>query len=276
MVEQEENVTEHNDRETETEVGIRKRVQSEIEFPYADLEVAGQLAVELHRNAGGEAGDAELAGWLNQSSNGGTYRARRSAARMFGLIDIAQGSIVLTPLGRDLADDAKARSARADAFLKPALYAAMYDKFKGTVLPPAAAIERMMVQLGVSPKQKERARQAFQKSATNAGFIDINSGRFIKPGNGPAAMPKPGDTENPRKDTESGGGGGGGGGGGDPLGLDPLLMELLRKIPTKEEKWSEAKRVRWFRTFAMNVSQVYDDDDAPIELKIERVITDQG
>ena len=47
-------------------------------------------------------------------------------------------------------------------------------------------------------------------------------------------------------------------------------MALLQKVPSKEEGWAAAKRVRWFRTFAMNVSQIYDDDDKPpVELKID-------
>jgi len=46
-------------------------------------------------------------------------------------------------------------------------------------------------------------------------------------------------------------------------------MALLQKIPLKSEGWNASRRVRWFRTFAMNVSQVYDDDDDPIELKID-------
>jgi hypothetical protein len=34
--------------------------------------------------------------------------------------------------------------------------------------------------------------------------------------------------------------------------------------------WSAPTRLRWFRTFAMNVSQIYDaDDDDPVEMKIE-------
>jgi hypothetical protein len=53
------------------------------------------------------------------------------------------------------------------------------------------------------------------------------------------------------------------------LNLDPLLMALLQKVPPKGDEWGAAKRVRWFRTFAMNVSQVYDDDENPIELEIE-------
>lgn len=62
--------------------------------------------------------------------------------------------------------------------------------------------------------------------------------------------------------------GGGGGGGDNDLSLDPLLMALLRKIP-KGSEWPSENRLRWFRTFAMNVSQVYDDDSNPVELEIQ-------
>lgn len=55
----------------------------------------------------------------------------------------------------------------------------------------------------------------------------------------------------------------------DALDLDPLLIELLRKVPKKDEGWEAAKRVRWFRTFAMNVSQIYDNDEHPVELEIK-------
>jgi hypothetical protein len=41
--------------------------------------------------------------------------------------------------------------------------------------PPPPAIERQVEQLGVSPKQKERARQSFMKSAQYAGFIDAST-----------------------------------------------------------------------------------------------------
>jgi hypothetical protein len=55
------------------------------------------------------------------------------------------------------------------------------------------------------------------------------------------------------------------------LNLDPLLIELLKKIPEADKEWPSAQRVRWFRTFAMNVSQIYDDEDKPVEMKIELV-----
>ena len=63
-------------------------------------------------------------------------------------------------------------------------------------------------------------------------------------------------------------GGGGGCDGLSDLALDPLLIALLKKIPTAGD-WPAAQRVRWFRTFAMNVSQIYDGDGEPVELKIE-------
>jgi hypothetical protein len=51
------------------------------------------------------------------------------------------------------------------------------------------------------------------------------------------------------------------------LELDPLLVALLKKVPTPDKGWPGPTRVRWFRTFAMNVSQIYDDGE-PVELKI--------
>jgi hypothetical protein len=57
----------------------------------------------------------------------------------------------------------------------------------------------------------------------------------------------------------------------DGLNLDPLLIALLKKIPESEKEWPAPQRVRWFKTFAMNVSQIYDADDEPVEMKIELV-----
>jgi hypothetical protein len=97
--------------------------------------------------------------------------------------------------------------------------------------PPPPPVERQMEQLGVSPKQKERARQTFMKSAQYAGFIDSD--------------------------------------GTDGLELDPLLIALLKKVPSPEKGWPGPARVRWFRTFAMNMSQIYDGEGQPVEMKIE-------
>ncbi len=98
------------------------------------------------------------------------------------------------------------------------------------------------------------------QSAQYAGFIDATTGRFVKPG-----IAQENRTEK-KKIVDAAGGGGGGG---DDLNLDPLLLALLRKIPSAEKGWPATQRVRWFRTFAMNVSQIYDGDGEPVEMKIE-------
>lgn len=246
----------------------RKRFRSEIEFPYSDLESAVELAQMILSKAGSSCEVDELAAWMGQSATGGTFRSRLGAARLFGLVETGQGQVTLTQAGRDVLDGTgKERAARVDAFLNVELFSAMYDRYKGNALPPAPAIERQMEQLGVSPKQKERARQTFTKSAIYAGFIDSATGRFVKPGIAPKEESA---SQNQREDRGIGGGNGGGSGTGDiGLDLDPLLIELLKKIPSTQDGWPAAKRLRWFKTFAMNVSEIYDvGDDQPVELEI--------
>lgn len=242
----------------------KKRFRGELTFPYADLESCVELAQTIHSRAGTSCEQSELAAWMNQSATGGTFRVRISAAKLFGLIETGQGRATLTQLGRDALDSSgNERAARVQAFLNPELFAKMYEQNRGHALPPAAAIERQIEQFGVSPKQKERARQTFLKSATYAGFIDPGSGRFVKPGvreEASSAVERVSD----QVDT-----GGGGTGGGESLDLDPLLIALLKKVPSAEKGWPGPQRVRWFRTFAMNVSQIYDGDEEPVELKIE-------
>jgi hypothetical protein len=53
------------------------------------------------------------------------------------------------------------------------------------------------------------------------------------------------------------------------LGLDSLLLEMLKRIPSKEAGWPKEQRVRWFKTFAANVSEVFDDPKSPVDLAID-------
>jgi hypothetical protein len=231
-----------------------KRERSKIEFPYSDLNAALELARTLLVKTGGApCEDTQLASWMNQTASGGTFRTRVYAARMFGLIDLAQGSISLSPLGREALDETNSGGALVDAFLRVPLFNKLYEAYKGYALPTAAAIERQIESLGVSKKQTDRARQTFTKSAITAGFIDAQTGRFTKP----AVAPGPPATDQRPVKSEVRGEGDG-----LDFKLDPLLVALLRKIPPKESGWPEDQRLRWFRTFAMNVSQVYDDNTA--------------
>ena len=238
------------------------REKTKISFVYADLESAMALASTLLTNAGMTCTTTQLASWMNKSVEGGTFRAILGAARTFGLVETQHGGQVsLTQLGRNALNAATRNDAICTSFLHVELHSNIYKDFEGQVLPPLAAIERHIESLGVPPKQKMRARQTFTKSAHFAGFIDSTSGRFIKPASSASPTPKsPTETQI--------GTSGGGGGDGDGLVLDPLLVALLEKIPSVGDQWPKGQRVRWFRTFAMNVSQIYDTGDEVVDLTI--------
>ncbi len=237
--------------------GKSKRTVSTIDFPYSDLDSAIDLARTLLNRGGNSAEVAELAGWMDQTASGGTFKSRVSAARHFGLVTPERGRITITPLGRDILDAAKERVARVTAFLNVPLYSAMYEQYKGYALPPAPAIQRQMIDMGVSPKQAERARQTFSKSATEANFIDPGTGRFVKPGVGPAE-PAPAPAENPSETPRNSGGGAGGGDGGKTP-IDPIIQGLINRLPPSGSSWPKAKRKLWLQILESSFDLVYVD-----------------
>ena len=231
----------------------RKRFRSEIEFPYSDLESAVDLAQTLHSKAGTSCELEELAVWMNQTAAGGTFRTRVGAARMFGLIETGQGRATLTQLGRDVIDNSgNERGARATAFLNAELFRVLYEQNKGNPLPPPPAIERQIAGLGVSPKQKERARQTFTKSAQYAGFINSATGRFIRPGNiGEVPKAERGREEKEVKRL--------GGGGSEPPDIDPIILGLLERLPKPGDVWPETERKLWLELLSGSFKLIYRD-----------------
>ncbi|WOJ90594.1 hypothetical protein RZS28_04685 [Methylocapsa polymorpha] len=241
-----------------------KREVSSIQFPYGDLDDAVDFAKGVHAVGGQSCLIEQLAGHLRVAANGGAFRARLAYPRIFGLCEYERGSVTLTPLGLRIVDPSQEEAARVDAFLTVPLYRAVYEKYKGYTLPPPAALEREMAGLGVSSKQTDKARQVFDRSAKQAGFYWAGTERLTLP----VVKSKPDTRPIEPPSTTTHVGSGAGNGGDDDLALDPLLVELLKKIPSTGEQWPAAQRVRWFRTFAMNVSQIYDDDSSPVDLKI--------
>ncbi len=239
---------------TESETtDVTRRERSTIDFPYADLDLAVRIAQTIHDRAGTSCETRQLAGWLDQTPASGTFRSRISAARTFGLTETerGQGTIALTTLGRDILDTGKEFSARLEAFLNVPLYVAMYETHNGRALPPAAALERQMIQLGVSSKQAERARQVFIKSAQQANFIDQQTGRFIKPAVGGLGRENEGHTDPPGNKN--------GGGGDGPTGLDPVIKGLIDKLPPPDSVWAEPDRQLWLQILESSFKLVYKD-----------------
>ena len=242
----------------------KTRGRSTIEFPYSDLGSAVELARMIDSRAGNECEVAQLAAWMGQSATGGTFRSRYSAARLFGLIETVRGGQVkLTALGGDALRPDRSDRAKAQAFLKVQLFRQMYDARKGQALPPAAALERMVTNLGVAPKQAERARQTFVKSAQVAQFIDSQTGVFIEPAFRPNEDPDP--KEPPIDADPETKKGGGDDNGNLPPGLDPIIMGLIDRLPDAGKPWPLKDRKLWLGILESAFELVYTDEGAPNE-----------
>ncbi len=159
------------------------RGQSAIQFPYVDLQGAIEVARAM-LDAGGVPLDRDqLAAALNMTPGSGGFSIKIAAARQFGLIETQGGKNQLSALGFEILDPARSKSAMAAAFLNVPLYRRVYDEFKGRQLPPRpAGLEQAFVNFGVVAKQKDRARNIFDKSARLAGFFpNANEDRLVMP-----------------------------------------------------------------------------------------------
>lgn len=231
-----------------------ERQRSKIGFPYMPLKDAVELAEAIHGNAGlGECDDDQLAAWTGQSIKSSGFRVQISSARLFGLITSdTTGKYRLTELGRMVIDPSQAREAKAQAFLNVPLYKAIFDKYRGGVLPgQAAALEREMVGLGVSDKIKDRARQTFERSAEQAGYFEHGKNRLVMPAVSTAReVPEP-----VAEETRNGGNSGGG----PPSGVDPIIQGLLARLPQSGEVWPETERNLWLELLKGSFKLIYRD-----------------
>jgi hypothetical protein len=151
------------------------RGRSTIEFPYFDLAV---------KQVGGTAAaTSQLAVKLDMAVDGGGFRMRLMTGKTFGLIDYERRNVELTELGIRIVDSQYERAAKVEAFMFVPLYKALFEKLNGQTLPPPAAVERMAEQLGVAPKQKDKARLAFMRSAKTAGLFELSTERLSLPPN---------------------------------------------------------------------------------------------
>lgn len=219
----------------------KKRGQSTIKFPYADLGDAEHVAIRVHQG-GGACKHEQLAAWLNHGTpNSGAFRNKVSAARIFGLVETSRDGITLTDLGQKIAADHSRAEARVEAFFRVSLYKALYEKFKTGQLPPDTGIQHEMMRLGVTPTQAQNARQVFQRSADHAGFFAVSRQRLVLPATASYVAASEGD---------------GPGGDAQRRGVDPVPPDgEPRKYPKVIEgileeapwgtRWDEAEFVEW-------------------------------
>lgn len=217
----------------------RGREKSTIGFPYDDLMAAIRVAKALH-DLGDRCGHHQLAPELKYSSvENGSYKLAVATARHFGLINVERDGVTLTPLGHRIVDPEQETRARADAFLAVPLYGRVYENYKGKTLPSTnIGLENRLVELGVAPKQKDKARQVLQRSAEQAGYFYQGRDRLVAP----IFPDKPAQEHHSLGDQPKPGGHGGAGGGGE---YHPFIQGLLQTLPPANTEWSQADQQKW-------------------------------
>jgi len=224
-----------------------KRERSTIEFPYGDLDDAVDVAKTVHKRGGDACSLDQLAAWLSHESvSSGTFRLKVAAARTFGLIEVERQSIVLSSLGHEVVDATKERGARSQAFLNVPLYRKIYDAYRGRMLPPDAGLESMMANLGVAAKQTQKARQAFQRSADQAGLFEQGRDRLVLPAGAPPTkeLSETGPAATPPEEVRL-------------QGLHPFIQGLLDELPKPGSAWPEGKREAWLETASSIFKLIY-------------------
>lgn len=227
--------------------GEGKREQSTILFPYLDLNTAIEVAQAIYQRSGlGVCTLDELAAEMGQTMSG-AFRMKTGTAKIFDLVDKeSKSSIKLSELGRQIVSQDSARIARAEAFMRVPLYAAIFEKYKGHLLPPPKALEREMQGLGVSSKQTDKARQAFERSARQANYFESGEDRLVRPR---TEIPtkridqderghNPPDRNSPQGESD---GGGSGKSGGQPseitdIALEYKLVDLMKQDGVGDEE----------------------------------------
>lgn len=239
-----------------------QRGRSTIEFTYHDLDDAIEVAQAVRDVAGTECTWEQLAAQLKQAPRGGGFRVKVMAARMYGLLNYDRGNISLTELGIRVVDAKYAKAAKVEAFIKVPLFAAAYEKLKAVALPPPAAIERTLEQLGVAPKQKDKARQVFLRSAKQAGYLDLDPERLVAP---PVSNAQPKDSIDVDVDKKKNKRGG------DNGDLPPFIQGLIDKLPPPESAWNIEERAKWLTTAANIFDLMYatSETQTGITVKLE-------
>jgi len=235
----------------------RKWERSEIAFPYQPLSEGIEIAKAVHELHGVSATNDQIAAHLTLSPNSSGFRTKISTAKVFALISTGQGMVTLTALGSRVCDPQQEKAAKAEAFLAVPLYSAVYEKFKGTALPPTNGLESALGSLGVAQKQRERARQVLQRSAQEAGFLQFGTDRLVMPAikasaQAPVVAPSP-DPDEPEKKKK--------GKDADEDEYHPFIQGLLKKLPTPDTDWPMEGRAKWLQTAANIFDLMYTDSE---------------
>lgn len=237
--------------------GKKTRERSSIQFPYVDLDAATALASAMYNEQGAASCDLDqLSSWSgHETADSGTFRNKVQAARYFGLITVEHQRVRLTPLGRDILEPQTERSARVRSFLTVGLYKKLFETYRGRTLPRDVGLENEMKTLGVAAKQANKARQAFRRSAGQAGLFAQGPDRLVLPSNVDLSAP----ASESGKDAAQveGDKSKSGSGTPPPSGIHPMIRMLLNALPPASEIWTIEDQEVWLDLMRGVFAQIY-------------------
>jgi len=241
------------------------REQSTISFPYVDLDSAISVAEAMRKAGAVPMSRDQVAVAAGMSANSGAFLNKLSATRMFGLVTVGGGQVILTPLAflaLDDGDDDRGKAARAEAFLNVPLFRKIYDEFRGRQLPPRPhGLEQALISFGVANNQKGTARGTFDRSAQQAGFFpDGRQDRLVAPIRRSSTSRQ----EEPVGEVRAAAGtiAGtstmiGGASISAPAQLHPFIQGLIAALPPVGSEWPAAERANWLQAAANNFNLMY-------------------
>ena len=243
--------------------------RSGMNSPYFDLESSIKVAEAIYNKGGGACAPDQLAAWLEyKSTRSGTFLTRVSAAnKHFGLIDSEGDRFIVTERAKKILAPVMpndAVEAKADAFLAVPLFAKVYERFRGSQLPPEVGLKNLFENtFKVLPDRVAQAVRVFLNSAEQAGFFATTGdrSRLVRPAaaNVPpqtiveaAKVEQPPPPEKPK----------GGGGDGPTGGVHSAIIGLLRELPPPGAPWSAQKKQRFMDAFKATVDFIYPEEDS--------------
>jgi hypothetical protein len=239
-----------------------QREVSTIGFPYADMEDGVEVARAILDLGGRLCARDQIAQKMNLKAESGNFTIKVGAARMFGFVETVMGKYQVSQLGHAVldSDEPRQRAAKVEAFLSVPLYRKVYDEFRNKLLPPRPlGLEQAFVGFGVSAKQKEKARQVFDRSARQAGFYASGQDRLVSPvvaSLTPRTDAKPAEdkpmTKPARDEKEE---------------RHPFIEGLLQTLPPPGEPWTIAEQAKWLDAAARIFGLIYRTDGGELDVR---------
>lgn len=241
--------------------------RSGLTAPYFDLDASIKVAEVIYNRGGGACTSDQLAAWLDYTSTrSGTYLTRVSAAnKHFGLIEQAGDRFVVTERAKTILAPVMpndAINARVDAFMSVALFAKVFEHFRGGQLPPGVGLKNLFQNTyKILPDRVPPSVRVFLNSAEQAGFFSTtgNRSRLVRPSglaNSPPQIKEepaavaPTAQEKPK----------GGGGDGPTGGVHSAIVGLLRELPPPGP-WNSTNKKRFLDAFKATIDFIYPEEN---------------